>query len=96
MTGGYGKNSDVIGAVLLLLLLSGRQGGIFSGKLFAPGSMGLPDLIRGLHLDHFARDMHRLVDMMDQMASLGQMTELMELTGPLMTMLSSQNGDYSK
>ncbi len=145
---GYGKNSDLIGAVILLLLLSGHQGGVLPGKLFSPGAMGLSDLIGSLRLDHFARDMHRLVDMMDQMANLGQMSgllrssgisallpppdrshvsgaanavsgsvtnalsnaasvlppdgklpdiqQLMELAGPLMAMLSSQNGDYSK
>lgn len=137
---GYGKNSEVIGAVLLLLFLGRQQTGIFPGKIFSPGAGSFQDLAGTLRLGDFARDMHRLVDMMDQMANLGQMAglmqtsglagllpqpdhshvsgaanavsssmagalpdmklpdmkQLMEMTGPLMEMLSSQNQNYNK
>lgn len=78
---GYGKNGDIIGAAVLLLLLSGRQGPVLPGKIFSPGASGLTELVSTFRLDHFARDMHRLVDIMDQMANLGQMAGLVQNTG---------------
>ena len=125
---GYGKNNEIIGAAVLFFLLRSQQGAGFSG------------ILSSLKLDRFARDMHRLVDMMDQMANLGQMAslmqtsglaslrpppdhshvsgaanavsssmagalpdvklpdmqQLMEMAGPLMELLSSQNQNYNK
>lgn len=66
---GYGKNNEIIGAAVLFFLLRSQQGAGFSG------------ILSSLKLDRFARDMHRLVDMMDQMANLGQMAGLMQTSG---------------
>lgn len=75
---GYGKNSEALGAVLLLLLLSGRQDYGMPGKRIYHGGLGLSSLLKELRLGDFARDMHRITDMVDQMSSLGQMAGLLQ------------------
>lgn len=76
------SNHGILGLVILLLLL-GRQksgspyeeSGIFTGS----GLGNLSALGKNLRLDHFARDMHRVVAMMDQVEGLTQMTGLTQL-----------------
>lgn len=71
---------SILGVVLLLLLLGGQNRG--------PGSAGLGSLIglgnlsalgKNLQLDRFARDMHRMVAMMDQVEGLTQIAGLSQL-----------------
>ena len=91
---------ELLGIILLLFLLGGRGKGLgLSGS--AAGFTGLSELGKKLRLVDFARDMHRIVSMMDQMedltriAGLGQLaaaqpketSQLMELAAPFMEML---------
>ena len=57
---GISKNSNALGILLFLLFLS-------------RGSGKLPALGQSLRLEHFIRDMHRMVDMMDRIDGLGQL-----------------------
>ena len=144
------NQKSIFGLVLLLLLLGGQSGGLGipggSGKSGItggiPGLGNLSALGKKLKLENFARDMHRMVDMMDHMESLTQMagvgqiasaltaaasqpasgshiggaansvsgaladslgslnsqdlSQLMEMAGPIMNMLNNQNGGYRK
>ena len=56
---GMSKNPNTLGIILFLLLIS-------------RGSGKLPALGQSLKFDHFIRDMHRMVDMMDRIDGLGQ------------------------
>ena len=79
------KNFEVLGLLLLLTAAGGRFPASSSGPSGSsglPGISGLSALFRpaGLSgplqfgvLSDFARDMHRMVDVMDQMAGVGQM-----------------------
>lgn len=64
---GYGKNNEIIGAAVLFFLLRSQQGAGFSG------------ILSSLKLDRFARDMHRVVAMMDQVEGLTQIAGLSQL-----------------
>ena len=78
----FWKNNEILGLVLVLVLLGGQSGnkhGVGTGY-FGPSPSGLP--ISAIPLGSFARDMHRIVDMMDQMSSLGQMAGIQHLSGP--------------
>lgn len=78
----FWKNNEILGLVLVLVLLGGQSGnkhGVGTGY-FGPSPSGLP--IPAIPLGSFARDMHRIVDMMDQMSSLGQMAGIPQLSGP--------------
>ena len=71
---------SILGIVLLLLILGGQSGGRSTGGLGGLGALGnLSALGRSLQLDRFARDMHRVVAMMDQVEGLTQMTGLGQL-----------------
>ena len=128
------NNHGIIGLAVLLLLLGGKSGGIGkSGGYGGAGILGgLSGLEKNLRLGDFAKDMHRIVAMMDQVEGLTQMAglsqlaasagsgsriggaansvsnafadtfdnlsgqdinQLMEMAGPLMAMLGSQNGN---
>ena len=129
------NNHGILGLAALLFLLGGQSGAGGYGKSGALSSLGnLPALGKTLPLNRFARDMHRVVAMMDQvegltqMAGIGQLassgtaaaqqpritgaadsvsdafsgafeslnsqdlSQLMELAGPLMSMLGSTGG----
>ena len=91
---------ELLGIILLLFLLGGRGKGLGLSSS-AAGFTGLSELGKNLRLEDFARDMHRIVSMMDQMedltriAGLGQLaaaqpketSQLMELAAPFMEML---------
>lgn len=57
---GMSKNPNAIGVLLVILLVNGR-----SGKL--------PSLGKAIQYDHFMRDMHRMVDMMDKIDGINQL-----------------------
>lgn len=69
---GYEKNSDFFGIIILLLLLKTRS----PGFLGAPSFPNNP-IFTGIKLDQFSKDMHRLVEMIDQMENLSQMSGLL-------------------
>lgn len=81
---------------MVLLLLAGQSGeknknGIMDLGSFLPGLSGSGSSGSGLPfsgislppipLDSFKRDMHKIVDMMDQMESIGQMAGLSHMIG---------------
>lgn len=77
----YGKSNDILKIILILLLLSGQSGDRRPAggthfttpfRAFSPGALPLPPI----PLDSFSRDMHRIVDMMDQISGLGQIAAL--------------------
>lgn len=69
---GYEKNSDFFGVIILLLLLKTRSPGFFGSPSFPSNP-----IFTGIKLDQFSKDMHRLVEMIDQMESLSQMSGLL-------------------
>ncbi|MBR4411577.1 MAG: hypothetical protein IKT31_09680 [Firmicutes bacterium] len=75
---------SILGIVLLLLLLGGQNKGPGSAGLGSLAGLGnLSALGKNLQLDRFARDMHRVVAMMDQVEGLTQMAGLSQLaSGP--------------
>ncbi|MGN0714550.1 MAG: hypothetical protein ACI4LN_01915 [Anaerovoracaceae bacterium] len=78
----FGKNTEILGLVLVLVLLGGQSGnkhGAGTGY-FGTSNAGLP--IPAIPLGSFSRDMHRVVEMMDHMSSLGQMAGIPQLSGP--------------
>ena len=78
----FGKNNEILGLVLVLVLLGGQSGNKHRAGTgdFGPSPSGLP--IPSIPLGSFSRDMHRLVEMMDHMSSLGQMAGIPQLSGP--------------
>ena len=126
------NNHGVLGLVALLLLLGGQSGGgAYRSSAGLPGIGNLSALGKSLQLQNFARDMHRVVAMMDQVEGLTQMasfaqpasapppqsritgaadsvsdafsgamnslsgqdlTQLMDLAGPLMALLGNSGG----
>ena len=78
---------SILGIVLLLLILGGQNRGTGSlgslgglGGLSSQGGIGsLSALGKTLQIDRFARDMHRVVAMMDQVEGLTQMAGLSQL-----------------
>lgn len=69
---GYEKNSDFFGIIILLLLLKTRSPGFFGSPSFPSNP-----IFTGIKLDQFSKDMHRLVEMIDQMENLSQMSGLL-------------------
>ena len=71
---------SILGIVLLLLLLGGQNRGPGSADLGSLAGLGnLSALGKNLQLDRFARDMHRVVAMMDQVEGLTQIAGLSQL-----------------
>ena len=71
---------SILGIVLLLLLLGGQNRGPGSAGLGSLAGLGnLSALGKNLQLDRFARDMHRVVAMMDQVEGLTQIAGLSQL-----------------
>ena len=71
---------SILGVVLLLLLLGGQNKGPGSAGLGSLAGLGnLSALGKNLQLDRFARDMHRMVAMMDQVEGLTQIAGLSQL-----------------
>ena len=71
---------SILGIVLLLLLLGGQNRSPGSAGLGSLAGLGnLSALGKTLQLDRFARDMHRVVAMMDQVEGLTQIAGLSQL-----------------
>ena len=71
---------SILGIVLLLLLLGGQNRSPGSAGLGSLAGLGnLSALGKNLQLDRFARDMHRVVAMMDQVEGLTQIAGLSQL-----------------
>ena len=85
------NQKSIFGLVLLLLLLGGQSGGLGGlGRLIGAGGGGaipglgsLSELGKRLQLENFARDMHRVVDMMDQVENLTQIAGISQLASAL-------------
>ena len=91
---------ELLGILFLIFLLGnrGKGPGLFGSTAGFPG---ISELGKSLRLEDFARDMHRIVSMMDQMEDLSRIaglsqlaaappqetSQLMELAGPFMEML---------
>lgn len=69
---GYEKNSDFFGVIILLLLLKTRTPGFLGSPSFPSNP-----IFTGIKLDQFSKDMHRLVEMIDKMENLSQMSGLL-------------------
>ena len=68
------NNHGVLGLAALLLLLGRQSGsGAYGNTAGLAGIGNLSALGKSLQLNHFARDMHRVVAMMDQVEGLTQM-----------------------
>ena len=81
---GTSNNQGALGLILLLLILGGQSGSRSSGWSGIPGGLGnLSDLGKTLQLEHFARDMHRVVAMMDQVEGLTQMVGMGQLASSI-------------
>ena len=74
------NQKSILGIVLLLLLLGGQNRGAGSSGISSlVGSGNLSALGKSLQLDRFARDMHRVVAVMDQVESLTQIAGISQL-----------------
>lgn len=109
------KSNEILGIFLVLVLLGGQ-----SGSRRSAGPIHFSGLGERIPIEHFSRDMHRIVEMMDQVSNLGQlalkppprshisgaadsvsqavssvslpdMQQIMEMAGPIMSMLGGQN-----
>ncbi|MGN1413986.1 MAG: hypothetical protein ACI4WY_07055 [Anaerovoracaceae bacterium] len=78
----FWKNNEILGLVVVLVLLGGQSGNKHRAGTgnWGESNTGLP--IPPIPLGSFARDMHRVVEMMDHMSSLGQMAGIPQLSGP--------------
>lgn len=74
------NQKSILGIVLLLLLLGGQNRGAGSSGISSlVGSGNLSALGKSLQLDRFARDMHRVVAVMDQVETLTQIAGISQL-----------------